>query len=73
MFPSTRSSCYSPMTDGCTTSRAGITHWHRTAGAKGRPYAFVSVERLLEDFFGEAERVLNEQGVAFEIVDEKED
>jgi hypothetical protein len=46
---------------------------HRTSGDKGRPYEFVSVERLLEDFFGEAERVLREQGVAFEIVTEKED
>ena len=45
---------------------------HRTTGAKGRPYEFVSVERLLEDFFGEAERVLKEEGVAFEIVNEKE-
>lgn len=48
-------------------------HWHRTAGDKGRAYAFVSVERLLEDFFGEAERVLKERGVAFEIVEDKED
>jgi hypothetical protein len=30
------------------------------------------VERLLKDFFAEAERVLSEEGVAFEIVDEKE-
>jgi hypothetical protein len=46
-------------------------HWHRTMGDKGRPYEFVSVERLLEDFFSEAERALKEQGVAFEIVKEK--
>ena len=46
-------------------------HWHRSSSDKGRPYAFVSVDRLLEDFFGEAERVLKEQGIAFEIVDEK--
>jgi len=51
---------------------SGHYHWHRTMGDKGRPYEFVSVERLLEDFFGEAERVLREQGVAFEIVTEKE-
>jgi len=47
-------------------------HWHRTAGDEGRPYAFVSVERLLEDFFREAERALKAQGVAFEIVEQRE-
>ncbi|MBI2752546.1 MAG: hypothetical protein HYX46_03385 [Betaproteobacteria bacterium] len=47
-------------------------HWHRAPGDKGRPYEFVSVERLLEDFFAEAGRVLAQRGVAFEIVDEKE-
>jgi len=47
-------------------------HWHRTKADQGRPYEFVSVERLLEDFFAEAERVLKEQGVVFEIVEEKE-
>ena len=52
--------------------RPEADHWHRAMGDKGRPYEFVSVERLLEDFFGEAERVLREQGVAFEIVTEKE-
>ncbi len=48
-------------------------HWHRTANDQGRPYDFVSVEKLLEDFFQEAERILSEQGVAFEIVDDRED
>ena len=48
-------------------------HWHRSANDKGRPYDFVSVEKLLEDFFQEAERILGEQGVAFEIVHDKED
>lgn len=52
--------------------RPEADHWHRMARDPGRPYEFVSVERLLEDFFGEAERVLQEAGVAFEIVDEKE-
>ena len=48
-------------------------HWHRTASDEGRPYDFVSVETLLEDFFREAECTLNEQGVSFEIVDEQEE
>ncbi len=52
--------------------RQEADHWHRTTGDRGRPYAFISVERLLEDFFREAERILKDQGVAFEIVDEKE-
>lgn len=47
-------------------------HWHRTTADKGRAYEFVSVERLMEDFFADAERALKELGVAFEIVDEKE-
>lgn len=47
-------------------------HWHRTVTDPGRPYHFVSVEQLLEDFFNEAERVLSEAGVPFEVVDSKE-
>lgn len=48
-------------------------HWHRTANDQGQPYDFVSVEKLLEDFFREAERILSEQDVAFEIVNDSED
>ena len=33
-------------------------HWHRDAADKGRPYDFKSPEILLEDFFGEVDRVL---------------
>jgi len=47
--------------------------WHRTADDQGRPYDFVSAEKLLEDFFQEAERILSEQGVVFEIVSDQED
>jgi hypothetical protein len=54
-------------------AKAAADHWHRTADDPGRPYEFVSVEKLLEDFFAEAERILREQGVDFEIVDEQED
>jgi hypothetical protein len=53
--------------------KAEADHWHRTTNDAGRPYDFVSVEKLLEDFFREAERTLAEQGVSFEIVDEQED
>lgn len=38
-------------------------HWHRTTDDPGRPYAFVSAEQLVDDFFDEAERVLSERGI----------
>nr|WP_198984418.1 DUF6516 family protein [Herbaspirillum sp. ASV7] len=47
-------------------------HWHRTRDDVGRPYSFVSTEKLLEDFFTEVERVLNELGVLFDVVEDKE-
>lgn len=47
-------------------------HWHRTVDDEGRPYAFSTVEKLLDDFFAEVERVLSEEGVAFEVIEEKE-
>lgn len=52
--------------------RLQADHWHRSAGDQGRPYDFVSVERLLLDFFGESERVLKSQGVDYEIVLERQ-
>ena len=49
----------------------------RTTGAgaqdAGRPYQFVSAVQLLEDFFDEVERILEELGVAFEIVADREE
>lgn len=47
-------------------------HWHRTAGDEGRPYLFVSVEKLLEDFFAAVERTLDELGVQFDVVKDDE-
>lgn len=35
-------------------------HWHRTSKDKGTPYAFTSVEQLLDDFEREVKRVLAE-------------
>jgi hypothetical protein len=43
-------------------------HWHRTEDDSGRPYAFTSVEMLLEDFLREVERVLGERGIAPTVV-----
>ncbi|MGS0743167.1 toxin-antitoxin system TumE family protein [Glaciimonas sp. GG7] len=48
-------------------------HWHRTTQDAGRPYLFVSAVQLLDDFFDEAERILEELGVAFEIVADREE
>lgn len=42
-------------------------HWHRTEKDKGRPYKFVSADKLLQDFFAEVERVLKERGSCAEV------
>jgi hypothetical protein len=47
-------------------------HWHRTESDSGRPYAFRDAEGLISDFFAEVERVLQERGVPFDVVDERE-
>lgn len=43
-------------------------HWHRTENDAGRPYLFVDVETLLDDFFSEVERVLQERGVGTTVI-----
>ena len=43
-------------------------HWHRTENDAGRPCPFVNVETLLDDFFSEVERVLQERGVGTTVV-----
>lgn len=48
-------------------------HWHRSAQDAGRPYTFVSAVQLLDDFFDEVERILEELGVAFDIVADREE
>jgi hypothetical protein len=44
-------------------------HWHRTERDPGRPYAFKGAETLIDDFFGEVERVLSEHGIAATVVE----
>ena len=44
-------------------------HWHRTETDLGRPYQFKDAETLIDDFFDEVERVLNERGVDTTVVD----
>ena len=47
-------------------------HWHRTINDEGRPYTFITVEQLLEDFFTEVEKICEKQGISTEVVDDKE-
>lgn len=42
-------------------------HWHRDRSDKGRPYTFVSMPQLLEDFFQQIEKSLNTVNVALDI------
>lgn len=48
-------------------------HWHRNAQDAGRPYTFVLAVQLLDDFFDEVERILEDLGVAFDIVADREE
>jgi hypothetical protein len=43
---------------------AAADHWHRTETDEGRPYALVSADTLLADFFREVSRVLAERGIS---------
>ncbi|MGH7814826.1 MAG: toxin-antitoxin system TumE family protein [Candidatus Binataceae bacterium] len=38
-------------------------HWHRTAKDPGRPYNFTTVAQLLDDFWREVKRTLDEKGI----------
>lgn len=40
--------------------RLPYDHRHRSASDKGVPYPFTSAQQLLEDFFGEVDRVIKE-------------
>jgi len=42
-------------------------HWHRDRSDKGRPYAFVSMSQLLEDFFQQVEKKLSIVNVSVDI------
>jgi hypothetical protein len=38
-------------------------HWHRSERDPGRPYAFTTATQLLDDFWREVKRVMNERGI----------
>ena len=48
--------------------QAASDHWHRNSEDEGRPYIFVSVEQLLEDYFAAVEQTLMSLDLAFVIV-----
>jgi hypothetical protein len=43
--------------------RAAYDHWHRTGNDKGRPYNFTTAIQLLDDFWKEVRRTLDEKGI----------
>ncbi len=43
-------------------------HWHRTESDPGRPYAFKDAASLIDDFFGEVEKVLGQLGIGTAVV-----
>jgi hypothetical protein len=48
---------------GYKRKHAAFDHWHRTEKDKGRPYDFTTVVQLLDDFWKEVRRTLNEKGI----------
>ncbi len=52
--------------------RRSTDHWHRTEKDPGRPYVFKDAETLIDDFFDEVERVLQERGVGLRVTGEEE-
>jgi len=48
---------------GYKRKRIVFDHWHRTEGDDGRPYNFTTSARLLDDFWAEVKRALDEKGI----------
>jgi hypothetical protein len=38
-------------------------HWHQTEDDAGRPYTFTTATQLLDDFWRQVKRVMNEKGI----------
>ena len=45
------------------TAPEAYDHWHRTEHDPGRPYAFTTATQLLDDFWREVKRVMNEKEI----------
>jgi hypothetical protein len=41
--------------------QAALDHWRRDEAHEGRPYRFVSADKLIADFFDEIARILQER------------
>lgn len=48
---------------GYRRKRTAYDHWHRTPKDKGRPYDFTTAAQLLDDFWREVKRALDEKGI----------
>ena len=48
---------------GYRRKRIAYDHWHRTGKDKGRPYNFTTAMQLLEDFWQEVKRTLDEKEI----------
>lgn len=47
--------------------QAAHDHWHRTENDPGRPYAFTTASQVLEDFWREVKRTLDEKGIPHDL------
>lgn len=47
--------------------RTAHDHWHRSARDPGRPYAFTTATQLLDDFWQEVKRTLDEKGIPHDL------
>ena len=48
---------------GYRRKRIAYDHWHRMPKDKGSPYDFTTAARLLDDFWREVKRTLDEKGI----------
>jgi hypothetical protein len=48
---------------GKSRKRVVYDHWHRTAHDEGRPYQFTTALQLLDDFWREVKRTLDEKDI----------
>jgi hypothetical protein len=52
---------------GYRRKRVAFDHWHRTEDDEGRPYNFTTSAQLLDDFWAEAKRTLDEKGIPHDL------
>jgi hypothetical protein len=48
---------------GYRQTQVAYDHWHRTPYDRGSPYNFSTAVQLLDDFWREVKRTLDEQGI----------